>query len=223
MILSWHGHSCVQIHCANGESILIDPFITDNPDSDLNLNELNPDYIVLTHAHNDHFGDTLEIAKKSNALVIAMVELADFIELHDLRTHGMNIGGSYKFSFGNLKFVPALHSSSLTINNQTLAMGLAAGLVFEIEGKRIYHAGDTAFYSDMKELAPIDLAFVPIGDNFTMGIDDAVKASQTIQAKNVVPIHYNTFPVIQQNPQTFIDRLDPGQGLLVNAGDKIEY
>ena len=223
MKISWHGHSCVQIHSKEDHRIIIDPFINGNSYSDLAVDTLDIDYILLTHAHNDHFGDTIEIAKKNDALVITIVEIADYLENKGVRVHGMNLGGQYKFPFGNLKIIPALHSSSLNVDGENISMGNPVGFLLEMEDKRLYHAGDTALYSDMKLIAPIDLAFLPIGDNFTMGINDAIKASEFLEAKNIIPLHYNTFPIIRQNPQKFVQGLNSSIGIIPEVGEIIKF
>lgn len=223
MKISFHGHSCVQIHTNEDHKIIIDPFISDNPMSDLSVKDLDIDYILLTHAHNDHFGDTIELAKKNDALVITTVEIADFLELQDVKAHGMNLGGAHQFPFGNMKLVTAFHSSSLQWKNEVISLGNPAGILLEIEDKKIYHAGDTALYSDMKLFAPVDLAFLPIGDNFTMGIEDAIQAANFLQAKDVIPIHFNTFPLIEQDPYEFIHGLIKSNGLLPKTGEILTY
>ncbi len=224
MKVSYHGHSIVKIE-TNGKEILIDPFITGNELTDLNAETESPDFILLTHGHNDHVGDTVNLAKKKDALVIAMVELAGYLSTKGVKTHGMNIGGSYEFEFGKVKFTPAFHSTGLqTDDNQVIYTGMPAGILLNIEGKTIYHAGDTALFSDMKligERHPIDLAFLPIGDNFTMGPEDAAYAAKLLNAKTVVPIHYNTFPVIKQDPERFIGLLEDNNGKVMKPGDSI--
>src|SRR5690606_1473883 len=186
-----------------------------------------PDFIILTHGHNDHVGDTVELAKKHNALVIANHEIATYLGWKGVRTHGLSIGGGYNFEFGRVKLTPAFHGSSFeTEDQQLIYLGMPAGVLVTINGKTIYHAGDTGLFSDMKligELNTIDLAFLPIGDNFTMGPEDAAVAASFIKAKKVVPIHYNTFPPIKQDPQTFIELLEEGiRGEIMNVGDEIE-
>ncbi|HLU23060.1 metal-dependent hydrolase [Lederbergia graminis] len=226
MKVSYHGHSVVKI-ITEGKEILIDPFITGNELTDLQADKENPDVIILTHGHGDHVGDTVELAKRSNALVIAPNELATYLSWQGLNTHPMHIGGAYQFDFGKVKYTPAFHGSAIiTDDKQIIYMGMPAGVLFMAEGKTIYHAGDTALFSDMKligERHPIDLAFLPIGDNFTMGPEDAAVAASFIKAKKVVPIHYNTFPPIKQDPQTFIELLEEGiRGEIMNVGDEIE-
>lgn len=225
MKISYHGHSAVKIE-TNGKTILIDPFITGNSLSDLSVETESPDYIILTHGHSDHVGDTVELAKKKDALVISMVELATYLSWQGVKTHGMNLGGSFEFPFGKVKLTQAFHSTGLETGEQDiLYLGMPAGVILEIEGKTIYHAGDTALFSDMKligERHNIDLAFLPIGDNFTMGPEDAAYAAKLINAKTVVPIHYNTFPVIKQDPHKFVEMLEQGNGKVMEVGESIE-
>ncbi|MBS4202608.1 metal-dependent hydrolase [Lederbergia citrea] len=226
MKVSYHGHSVVKI-VTKGKTILIDPFITGNELTDLKAENENPDIIILTHGHGDHVGDTEAIAKRCNSLVIAPNELATYLSWQGLNTHPMHIGGAYEFDFGRVKFTPAFHGSAIiTDKKEIIYMGMPAGVLFMAEGKTIYHAGDTALFSDMKligERHPIDLAFLPIGDNFTMGPEDAALAAKFTNAKMVVPIHFDTFPPIKQDPQSFIDLLeDEINGKIMKPGDLVE-
>ncbi|AXI31659.1 metal-dependent hydrolase [Priestia megaterium] len=221
MHVSYHGHSIVKIE-TKGKTILIDPFITGNELTDLNAEELKADVILLTHGHNDHVGDTVEIAKRSGALVVAVAELATYLSWQGLNVHPMSIGGAYTFDFGTVKLTQAFHGSSYTENNEKIIYtGMPAGLLLTIEGKTIYHAGDTALFSDLKLIGrhKPDLAFLPIGDNFTMGPEDAAIAAEWVQAKLVVPIHYNTFPVIKQDPHQFVESLSGIEGKVLKAGE----
>lgn len=225
MKVSYHGHSVVQIK-TNGRTIIIDPFINGNPLTDLTVENLNVDVIIVTHGHGDHLGDTIELAKRNHSLVIANFELATYLSWQGLNTHGMSIGGAYQFDFGKIKLTPAFHGTGLmTENNQIIYLGMPAGVLFTAEGKTIYHAGDTGLFSDLKLIGdqhPIDLAFLPIGDNFTMGPEDAALAAQFLKAKHVVPIHYNTFPPIKQDPHKFVDLLEPNQGVVLESGEVLE-
>ncbi|WP_137743978.1 metal-dependent hydrolase [Robertmurraya siralis] len=225
MKISYHGHAVVKVE-TNGKTILIDPFINGNGLTDLKVDELNPDYIIITHGHNDHVGDTKAIARKSGALIIGSPEIATYFHWKGLNTHGMNIGGSYEFDFGKVKFTQAYHSSGYeTAGQQIIYLGMSMGVLLTIDGKTIYHAGDTALFSDMKligERHPIDLAFLPIGDNYTMGPEDAAYAAQLLGAKTVVPIHYNTFPVIKKDPYQFVNMLPNGQGKVLEPGAEIK-
>lgn len=225
MKVSYHGHSVVKIE-TNGKTILIDPFINGNELTDLKVADQQVDFIVLTHGHNDHVGDTVEIAKANDALVIATAELATYLSWQGLKTHPLNLGGSAQFDFGKVKLTQAFHSSSYTTaDNDIIYTGMPAGVLLFIEGKTIYHAGDTSLFSDMKligERHPLDLAFLPIGDNFTMGPEDAATAVEFLKPKTVVPIHYNTFPYIKQDPQQFVDLVHSAEVKVLSAGEGLE-
>lgn len=226
MKVTYHGHSTISIETEKKEKLLIDPFITGNELSDLVVGEVKTDYILITHGHNDHIGDMVEIAKNNDAMVIACPEIIHFAEKKGVKkTHGMNLGGGFDFPFGRVKMVFAQHSSGYETTEEMEYMGNPAGFVLSIEGKHIYHAGDTAYFSDLsliKEDFDIDVAFLPIGDNFTMGPKDASKAARAIDATLNVPIHYNTFPIIQQNPNDFVNLLDENKGLVMKVSDTIE-
>ncbi|WP_409251622.1 metal-dependent hydrolase [Bacillus sp. SCS-153A] len=225
MKVSYHGHSVVKV-VTDTHTILIDPFISGNELTDLKTENEKPDVILLTHGHNDHVGDTVELAKKNDALVVAPFELATYLSWQGVNTHPLHIGGGYDFEFGRVKLTQAFHGSSYeTEDQQIIYTGMPAGILLTVQGKTIYHAGDTALFSDMKLIGmrnSIDLAFLPIGDNFTMGPEDAALAAEFVNAKTVVPIHYNTFPPIKQNPERFVSMLNGQEGKVMNAGDVIE-
>lgn len=225
MKLSYHGHSIVKIQ-TNDHTILIDPFITGNELTDLVVENEKPDVILLTHGHNDHVGDTVEIAKAAGALVVAPNELAIYLGLQGLNTHGMNIGGANEFDFGTVKFTKAFHSSSYqTEENEFIYTGMPAGILFSAENKTIYHAGDTALFGDMKLIGDrhsIDVAFLPIGDNFTMGPEDAAYAVELLNPKVAIPVHYNTFPPIKQDPHDFKKLVENHEVNIMEPGDAFD-
>jgi L-ascorbate metabolism protein UlaG (beta-lactamase superfamily) len=189
-------------------TLAIDPFISGNPNAPINIAQLKADFIALTHAHGDHCGDAFEMSKRDGSLIIAVNELANYAKECGAEAHNMHIGGSWEFPFGRLKFTIAHHGSA---NAEGRYMGEPAGVLFKMGGKTIYHCGDTGLFLDMKligEMNSVDLMLVPIGDNFTMGIDDAVKAVEFVNPKLVVPIHYNTFPPIQADPTEFKTKVE---------------
>ena len=226
MQISYHGHSVVKIK-TNTHTFLIDPFITGNGQTDLKASEEKVDVILLTHGHNDHLGDTVDLAKRNNATVIATFELANYIESFGINVHAMGIGGAYDFEFGRVKFTQAFHSNSYTTEDGKIIYGgMPAGVLLTIQDKTIYHAGDTALFGDMKligERNDIDVAFLPIGDNFTMGPEDAAYAVQLLKPRIVVPVHYNTFPPIKQDPQLFKSLVDTADVQVLNAGDYVQW
>lgn len=221
--LRYLSHSAVILD-DGANQVIIDPFITGNPTCPIKWQDVEAKFIVLTHAHGDHFGDTLQIAEKNDALVIAVNELANYASRNGAKAHNMHIGGSFNFPFGKVKFTVAHHGSS---NNENEYMGEPAGVIITIGGKNVYHAGDTGLFMDMKligETNDIDVFLVPIGDNFTMGIDDAIKATEFVKPKLVIPIHYNTFPVINANPHEFVQKAQ-AKGLksrVLEYGETIE-
>ncbi len=224
MKVSYHGHSVVQVQ-TDMHQILIDPFISGNEACDLDVDKVQPDYILLTHGHNDHVGDTITIAERTKATIVAPNELAVYLGTKGLQIHPMHIGGKHTFDFGTVKFTQAFHGSAFTEEDgSTVYTGMPAGILLTIEGKTIYHAGDTGLFSDLKligEMNEIDLAFLPIGDNFTMGPEDALIAAKWVKAKTVVPIHYNTFPVIEQDAEAFAKQVSPGMGRVMEIGETI--
>lgn len=224
MEISYHGHSVVKIK-TNGYTILIDPFISGNPATDLKADEEKPDVILLTHGHNDHVGDTIELAKKHNSKVVALNELAVYLQKIGIDAHPMGVGGAYEFPFGKVKYTLAFHGSVYETENEVINAGNPGGILFFAEGLTIYHAGDTALFGDMKLIGDrnnIDVAFLPIGDNFTMGPEDAAYAVELLKPKTVVPIHYNTFPIIEQDPEKFASLVTNSKVQILKAGEKVE-
>lgn len=195
------GHSAVWL--SDGKTkVVIDPFLTGNPLAPVGVGEVQADLILVTHAHGDHWGDAVPLSKKGG-LVVSTFEIATYAERHGAKAVPMNLGGTYRFQGGWLKWVPAWHSSSFPDGTYG---GMPMGVVVELGGKRIYHAGDTALFSDMRLIGELglELALLPIGDHFTMGPEDALKALELLRPKRVVPIHYNTFPPIQQDGEAFV-------------------
>ena len=192
---TYYGHASFLLDDGTSK-VLTDPFLTGNPLAAIRADAVECDYILLTHAHGDHLGDAPAIAKRTGAMVLGIPEVLDVClqAESDIKTHGMNIGGSVKLPFGKVRMTMALHSSGV-------AGGIACGYVIQIGGINVYFAGDTALFSDMKLIGqkdPLDYAVLPIGDNYTMGLEDAALAAQWLNTKNVIPIHYNTWPVIAQ-------------------------
>lgn len=192
---TYYGHASFLLDDGTSK-VLTDPFLTGNPLAAIQADEVECDCILLTHAHGDHLGDAPAIAKRTGAMVLGIPEVLDVClqAKSDIKTHGMNIGGSVKLPFGKVRMTMALHSSGV-------AGGIACGYVIQIGGINVYFAGDTALFSDMKLIGqkdPLDYAVLPIGDNYTMGLEDAALAAQWLNTKNVIPIHYNTWPVIAQ-------------------------
>jgi len=207
MKLKYLSHSAFQITTGEGHSILIDPFLDGNPNSPVKSDEVFADFIVLTHAHGDHLGDARKIARNLNSQIICVNELGIILDGEGFNTHKMHIGGSHSFPFGRLKFTIAHHGSS---TEKMQYAGSPAGVLLFIDGKIIYHTGDTGLFLDMKligEMNEIDYMLLPIGDNFTMGIDDAVKAVEFVNPKVAIPMHYSTFLVINADPLEFKDKL----------------
>jgi L-ascorbate metabolism protein UlaG (beta-lactamase superfamily) len=197
MKLTYYGQSTVEL-VADGKTLLFDPFITPNElAKDIDINSLKPDYILVSHGHGDHVANLVTVQKNSGAKVICIAEIHEWLGKQDVtNVHGMNIGGGFNFEFGRVKMVNAVHSSALPDGSNG---GNPAGFLIYSEGKVIYFAGDTALTYDMKLLADenLDWAILPIGDNYTMGADDAIKAAGFINCKNIVGVHYDSFPVIK--------------------------
>lgn len=210
LTLTWYGHSAFRLNSGD-HAVLIDPFISGNPSATISAGAVDAETILLTHAHNDHVGDTVAIARRNNATVIATAELAGWIgSLGVKNTIGANHGGTVQFTGGSTKFVPAWHTSSYSTDAGPVASGVPAGHVVRFGGKTIYFAGDTCLFLDMQLIGEegLDVAAIPIGDHFTMGVKDAARAAGFLKAKTVVPCHYNTFPPITQDPSTFREAVE---------------
>ncbi len=209
MKIKFLGHAAVLIQLKE-KNLIIDPFISNNPCCPIKIADLpRIHYILVTHGHGDHLGDTVEIAKRDQATVVANFELCSYISKHGISTHPMHIGGKYVFEFGSIKLTPALHGSSIVEGDLPIYAGNPCGFLIEAEGKKIYHAGDTGLTKDMELLAKenIDVAMLPIGGNFVMDLWDAVEAAKMIKPKVAIPIHYNTWSVIKADPDKFAAEL----------------
>ncbi|MDO6491539.1 MULTISPECIES: metal-dependent hydrolase [unclassified Cellulophaga] len=198
MKITFLGHATLLLE-VGGKTVLVDPFISGNPknNNQVDKDTLNPDYILVTHAHQDHVLDVEDIAKRTNAVIVSNFEIATYYENKGLKVHPMNHGGSWTFDFGTVKYVNAIHTSSFTDGSEG---GLPGGFIITSANKSIYIAGDTALTMDMKLIpmfAKLDLAVLPIGDNFTMGVDDAIIASNFVECNTILGYHFDTFGFIE--------------------------
>ena len=194
--INYIGHSAFFIKSQNNEGILIDPFVSGNPNAvfDIQKNQINQ--IFLTHGHSDHLGDAIPIAISTQSSIYAVFELAHYCSLKGAYASGLNIGGKLDFSWGFAKFLPAFHSSSVS---DGFYAGMPASILFNIDGIKIYHAGDNCLNSEFKMIGDIykpDIALLPVGSCYTMDVDDAVIAAKWLGVKQVIPMHYNTFDAI---------------------------
>lgn len=225
MTITYYGHSAIQIE-TRGTTLLFDPFITGNRHAEgvVSAGDLNPDVVLLTHAHGDHWGDTPDIVSRTGPLVIANHEIVTYLagkHGHD-GVHGMNAGGSFRFDWGRVTQTYARHSSSFPDGTYG---GNPNGFILEIEGKTIYNTGDTDRFAEMEWIGrrfSIDLLFVPVGDNYTMGIDEAVEAVKMLNPGLVVPVHYDTFPPIEIDVAEFARKVGEAgfEARVMKAGEQ---
>ena len=219
---SYYGHACFLLDDGKCK-ILADPFLTGNPAASIKAEEVQCDYILVTHAHGDHLGDAPEIAARTGAEIISTPEVLGVCEerAKGIKGHGMNIGGSLTLPFGKVRMVFAQHSAGVP-------GGIACGFVIYIGGMVLYYAGDTALFSDMELIGRkdnLDFALLPVGDNYTMGLEDAAMATKLLGARHVIPLHYNTWPVIQQDVKHFkeiTESLSPASVHIVEPGRDME-
>lgn len=203
----WHSHSTFSLDLG-GKRVVIDPFLDSNPTAVVKAADVPADFILLTHGHGDHVAEALPLATRTGAQVIANFEIANWVNAQGhTNTHAQHIGGGYNHAFGHLKFTPALHGSGLPDGSYG---GNPAGFLITSGGKKIYVSGDTALFSDMSLIgeAGLDVAIVCIGDNFTMGPDDSIRAIQYLKPKVVIPCHYNTWPLIAVDVEAWAQRVE---------------
>lgn len=221
----WLGHASIYLE-TYGHKVLIDPFLNDNPAATLKADKALADFILVSHGHGDHIGDTIPIAQRTGATVIANYEISEWLSAKGLKkVHGQQHGGAFHHPFGKVKLTLAFHGSMLPDGSYG---GNPCGfLIYLKDGKKIYHAADTGLFGDMKLIGDegIDLAILPIGDNYTMGPEDALRAVRLIQPKKVLPIHYNTWPIIAQDAQAWANKVQRETGahaVVLKPGEALE-
>jgi L-ascorbate metabolism protein UlaG (beta-lactamase superfamily) len=223
MDIRFLGHACFEL--SDGDTrVLIDPFLNGNPKAAVGADEVNPTHIFLTHGHQDHYGDVVDIAKRTGATVVAITELAHELseELgEDHQVLDPNMGGTVKLDWGSVRVVPAWHTSTTPKGTSNTP----AGLVVELGGTRVYHLGDTCLFSDLqlvKRRGDIDVALMCIGGHYTMDREDAVEAARLVGARQVIPCHYGTFPPIETDVQAFksdVEGAGAGDVIVLDPGD----
>lgn len=221
----WLGHACLLLE-SDGKRLLIDPFLTGNPSAAIKAEEAQADFILVSHGHGDHVGDTIAIARRTGATVITNYEISEWLAKHGVaKVHGQQHGGGHAFSFGRVKLTLAFHGSALPDGSNG---GNPCGFLICLnDGKKVYDAADTGLFGDMKLIGEegIDLAILPIGDNYTMGPDDALRAVKLIQPKKVLPIHYNTWGLIAQDAEAWAARVrkeTQAQPVILKPGESVE-
>jgi L-ascorbate metabolism protein UlaG (beta-lactamase superfamily) len=204
---TWYGHAALGLE-TGGYKIIVDPFLTGNPAASLSPQAVEADFILISHGHGDHVGDSIAIANQTNAMVISNDEIANWFANQGIKSHGQHLGGGFNHPFGYLKLTFAIHGSALPDGSNG---GNPCGFLLSTnDGKKIYLAQDTGLFGDMKLIGEegLDLAVIPIGDNYTMEPDDALRAVKFLEPKVVIPIHYNTFDLLAQDANAWAARVE---------------
>ena len=223
--IKYLGHSAFQFTVAD-KQILVDPFLSQSPWYKGDLSEFKPEHIFVTHAHADHLGDAIELSKKTGATIHTIFELANYCAKKGAKVNGVNIGGRLEFEWGIVTFMTAAHSST-TPDGQYA--GVASSIMFRFQDKRVFHAGDTGLTADLKMIGDVykpDIALLPVGGCYTMGIKEAVHAAKWLRAKQVIPMHYNTFPPISVDINDFRTLLESEsliKPVILNPGETVSY
>ncbi len=203
---TWYGHGTSGLDI-DGVKVIVDPYFTDNPAASAKAEDVEADYILITHGHGDHVADAVPIAKRTGATLISNFEIATWLQNQGVEAHGQHIGGGHNFPFGYVKLTLAVHGSALPDGSDG---GNPAGLLITTpDGQKVYLAGDTGLFGDMALIGEegLDRAVIPIGDNYTMGPDDAIRAVKLLQAKHVIPVHFNTWELIEQDANAWAERV----------------
>lgn len=225
--LIYHGQSCVEIH-AEKATIIVDPWLDDNPMADIKADDVQCDVILPTHGHSDHIGDSEKIGKRTGATVVATYELALYLQNKGLTVHPMHIGGAHEFPWGKVKLTPAAHGGLIDGEDSGNYTTVPCGFLVTVDGHTIYHSGDTGLISDMEligRLNDISVAVLPIGDNFTMGPEDALEAAKMLGPKIVVPMHYDTYDLIKQDVDEFAGNVEASteaRCVVLRPGERVE-
>jgi L-ascorbate metabolism protein UlaG (beta-lactamase superfamily) len=228
--LTWHGHATTSLETDDGTHLVIDPFFGDNPACEVSVDQVEADYILVSHGHHDHIADAVALGKRTGATAIATHEVAKYLEKQGLEASHHHIGGGVQYPFGYVKLTPALHGGIVELPGGEAFTSLPAGFLIRLAtGQRFHHAGDTGLLADMQLLkGQVDVAMLPIGDRYTMGPEDAVRAVEMIEPKVVIPIHYNTWPPIAQDPKAFAVAVGKAMGSrtrveVLDPGDSFEF
>lgn len=225
--LKYHGHASFSM-AADGRRVIMDPFLTGNPHAVESAEEIEVDAVLISHAHSDHIGDSIEIARRNDATVVATYELALYCGRQGVEdVFPMHIGGGHEFDFGHVKLTIAHHSSAIVTDDDIHVLSNPCGFLLTMGGKRLYYPGDTALSADIEllgRLNELDAATLPIGDTFTMGVEDGIIAAKMLGAKLNIPMHYDTFPVIEADPHEFVRGVEAEglNGRVMQPGEEIE-